>query len=112
MNTTRTRIALAGALTGTRLAVIAGTLIAGAALMPAGSAFAGEMTGNGTLKGVNPNASLCAYSGLNDFMQGQTTSRTQTPKDAAPGSAAHGWDVGEPGDPLILTCNKNGPVGG
>jgi hypothetical protein len=75
----------------------------------AGSAFAGELTGNGVLKGVNDNASMCAYSGLNDNIQGQTERRTQTPKDAAPGSAAFGWEVA-PG--VILTCNKNGPVGG
>ncbi len=75
----------------------------------AGSAFAGEITGNGVLKGVNENASLCAYSGLNDGLQGQTDRRTQTPKDAAPGSAAHGWEVA-PG--VILSCRKAGPVGG
>jgi hypothetical protein len=74
----------------------------------AGSAFAGELTGNGNLKGVNPNASLCAYSGLNDGIEGQNERKTQTPKDAAPGSAAFGWEVA-PG--VILTCNKNGPVG-
>jgi hypothetical protein len=54
-------------------------------------------------------ASLCSYSGLNDYINGQTDRKVQTPKDAAPGSAAHGWEVA-PG--VILTCNPNGPVGG
>jgi hypothetical protein len=55
-------------------------------------------------------ASLCAFSGLNDFDStlGQNDRQTQTPKDAAPGSAAHGWEV-VPG--VIVWCNKNGPVG-
>ena len=92
-------------------------LIAGAALAlivsgVGGTAFAGEVKGNGEHKGVNPHASLCAYSGLNDFVEGQTESRTQTPKDAAPGSAAFGW-APDPSDPeFILVCNPNGPVGG
>ena len=83
----------------------------------ASAALAGEVIGppgpgNVTPKGVNPNASLCAYSGLNDYVNGQTDRQTQTPKDAAPGSAAFGW-APDPTDPtFILTCNKNGPVGG
>ena len=75
----------------------------------ASAAFAGEITGNGNLKGVNENASLCAYSGLNDGQQGQTDRQTQTPKDAAPGSAAFGWEVA-PG--VVLSCRKAGPLGG
>jgi hypothetical protein len=71
--------------------------------------LAGEVTGNGNLKGVNDNASLCAYSGLNDGIEGQTERRTQTPKDAAPGSAAFGWQVA-PG--VVLSCRKAGPLGG
>jgi hypothetical protein len=92
-------------------------LIAGASLAlivsgVGGTAFAGEVKGNGEYKGVNVHASLCAYSGLNDGVQGQTDRKTQTPKDAAPGSAAFGW-APDPSDPtFILTCNPNGPVGG
>ena len=92
-------------------------LIAGAALAlivsgVGGTAFAGEVKGNGDYKGVNDHASLCAYSGLNDFVEGHTERSTQTPKDAAPGSAAFGW-APDPSDPeFILTCNPNGPVGG
>ena len=88
-----------------------GVAVCAAALVGVGAsaASAGEVTGNGDLKGVNDNASLCAYSGLNDGIQGQTDRKTQTPKDAAPGSAAHGWEVA-PG--VILSCRKAGPVGG
>ena len=91
--------------------------VSAAALMGAGAsaALAGEVTGPpgaGSHKGVNPNASVCAFSGLNDFIQGQTDRQTQTPRDAAPGSAAFGW-APDPTDPtFILVCNKNGPVGG
>jgi hypothetical protein len=96
--------------------------------LAAGSAFAGEVKGppykgppvafgigdtgiRGETAAVNNgHASFCAYSGLNDFDStlGQTDRQTQTPKDAAPGSAAHGWEV-LPG--VIVSCNKNGPVG-
>ena len=37
--------------------------------------------------------SLCSFSGLNDYVNGQTDRQTQAPKDAAPGSAAHGWTI-------------------
>ena len=86
------------------------------AALSASSALAGEVmgppgAGNVRPKGVNPNASLCAYSGLNDYINGQVDRQTQTPRDAAPGSAAFGW-APDPTDPtFILTCNKNGPVG-
>ena len=92
----------------TRLAAFA-ACVATVVGVGAQAAFAGEMTGNGNLKGVNENASLCAYSGLNDGIQGQTDRKTQTPKDAAPGSAAFGWEVA-PG--VVLSCRKAGPVGG
>jgi hypothetical protein len=91
-----------------------GVAVCAAALVGVGAsaAFAGEVTGNGKPKGVNDNASLCAYSGLNDGIEGQTERKTQTPKDAAPGSAAHGW-APDPSDPtFILSCRKAGPVGG
>src|SRR5689334_9089466 len=95
-------------------------------MVGATSAFAGEIKGppykgapvpggignasNSTAAVTNGHASLCAFSGLNDFDStlGQTDRQTQTPKDAAPGSAAHGWEV-LPG--VIVSCNKNGPVG-
>ena len=86
-----------------------------AAVMAVGAsaAFAGEVkgppgAGNVRAKGVNPNASTCAYSGLNDFVNGQTDRQTQTPKDAAPGSAAHGWQPDPMNAPdFWLACNKN-----
>lgn len=65
---------------------------------------------NSTAAVTNGHASLCAFSGLNDFDStlGQNARQTQTPKDAAPGSAAHGWEV-FPG--VVISCNPNGPVG-
>ena len=69
---------------------------------------------NSTAAVTNGHASICAFSGLNDFDSelGQTDRRTQTPKDAAPGSAAHGWQIEvAPGVVITVSCNKNGPVG-
>ena len=52
--------------------------------------------------------SLCAFSGLNDFVNGQTDRQTQTPKDAAPGSAAHGWTIPDgQGGFITIACNPN-----
>lgn len=98
-------------------------LLAGAvfALVAAGGtgALAGEVKGPPT--GGTPNTnhtaapdnahSICAFSGLNDYINGQNDRQTQTPKDAAPGSAAFGWTIpdGEGGF-ITLTCNPNGPV--
>ena len=58
--------------------------------------------------------SLCSFSGLNDYDStlGQNDRQTQTPKDAAPGSAAHGWTITIPGvGEVTISCNPNGPVG-
>ena len=69
---------------------------------------------NSTAAVTNGHASICAFSGLNDFDSelGQTDRQTQTPKDAAPGSAAHGWTIEvAPGVFITVSCNKNGPVG-
>jgi hypothetical protein len=93
------------------------------------SAFAGEVKGppyqgppvpggiadssNTTAAVTNGHASLCAFSGLNDYDAnlGQTERQTQTPKDAAPGSAAHGWTITIPGvGDVTISCNPNGPV--
>ena len=69
---------------------------------------------NSTAAVTNGHASICAFSGLNDFdsQLGQNDRQTQTPKDAAPGSAAHGWTITIPGvGEVTLSCNPNGPVG-
>jgi hypothetical protein len=69
---------------------------------------------NSTAAVTNGHASICAFSGLNDFDSdlGQNDRQTQTPKDAAPGSAAHGWTIQvAPGVFVTVSCNKNGPVG-
>jgi hypothetical protein len=112
-----------------RLLMVAASV---AALASAGAtgALAGEIKGppyqgdpvpggigdstNTTAAVTNGHASLCAFSGLNDFDAnlGQTDRQTQTPKDAAPGSAAHGWTITIPGvGEVTISCNPNGPVG-
>jgi hypothetical protein len=67
-----------------------GAMMAGGA----GSALAGEVKGPPTGGDPNTNYNLaatthanseCAFSGLNDYQQGQKDKRTQTPADAPPG---------------------------
>jgi hypothetical protein len=71
----------------------------------------GTPTSNDTAAPSHSN-SLCAYSGLNDYVNGQTARQTQTPKDAAPGSAAHGWTIPDGnGGFITISCNPNGVVG-
>lgn len=97
-----------------RLIAVASCAVAVVALS-AGSALAGEITGNGKPTAVASGVarSLCAFNGLNDLNpeQGQTTSKVQTPRDGPfPGAAAFGF-APDPSDPtFILTCNPNGPV--
>jgi hypothetical protein len=101
-------------------ALIGALLAALIAALTAGSALAGEVKGpptggtptsNDTAAPAHSN-SLCAYSGLNDYNNGQTVRQTQTPKDAAPGSAAHGWTIPDgSGGTITISCNPNGVVG-
>ncbi len=101
-------------------ALIGALLAAFIAALTAGSALAGEVKGpptggtptsNDTAAPAHSN-SLCAYSGLNDYNNGQTVRQTQTPKDAAPGSAAHGWTIPDgSGGTITISCNPNGVVG-
>jgi hypothetical protein len=63
----------------------------------AGGAFGGEVKGppgttanTDTTAGPSHANSACVFSGLNDNIQGQTTSQTQTPADGPPGAAGHG----------------------
>ena len=66
----------------------------------ANAALAGEVTGKGKPTGAPEHAnSICAFSGQNDYQNGQTQSRTQTPADAfkyyglghgVPGTACRG----------------------
>jgi hypothetical protein len=80
------------------VAVFATILMAAAA----GTAFGGEVKGPGTF-GNAPTSdtgapmhanSICAFSGLNDFNQGQQIYRTQTPANQGnpgdPGTSCHG----------------------
>jgi hypothetical protein len=112
----------------TRLLAVA-VCAAAVAALGASSAFAGEIKGppykgdpvsGGIGTSANETAaeahshSLCSFSGLNDYDAdlGQNARQTQTPKDAAPGSAAHGWTITIPGvGEVTISCNPNGPVG-
>ena len=107
----------------TRLLAVA-TCVAAVAGAGATGALAGEIKGppyqgapvpGGIANSTNSTAaaehsnSVCSFSGLNDFDSffGQVDRQTQTPKDAAPGSAAHGWQT-----PFgLISCNPHGPVG-
>ena len=114
----------------TRLFGVAAFAVAALGLGGASGALAGEIKGppyqgppvsggignesNSTAAVTNGHASICAFSGLNDFDSdlGQTDRQTQTPRDAAPGSAAHGWTIEvAPNVFVTVSCNKNGPVG-
>jgi hypothetical protein len=103
-----------------RKAITAALVTAFVTALTAGSALAGEVKGpptggtptsNATAAPTHAN-SLCAYSGLNDYINGQTDRQTQTPKDAAPGSAAHGWTIPDGnGGTITISCNPNGVIG-
>jgi len=70
------------------------------AALSAGTALAGEVkgppTGGDSSLNVYNHAALyhansaCVFSGLNDYVQGQTDKQTQTPADGSPGAAGHG----------------------
>ena len=76
-------------------AAICAAAVAG---LSASAAVAGEVKGPPTGGSPNTNTtqgpahanSACAYSGLNDYINGQTDRQTQTPKDFSPGDAGHG----------------------
>ena len=55
------------------------------------AAFAGEITGNGKpTQGPAHANSICVFSGLNDYINGQVDKQTQTPADGPPGAPGHG----------------------
>jgi hypothetical protein len=65
----------------------------------AGAAVAGEVKGpptggspatNFNLAATTHANSICAFSGLNDYINGQKDRQTQTPKDGPPGAPGHG----------------------
>ena len=61
---------------------------------------------NSTGAVTNGHASLCAFSGLNDYdsEEGQNVKQTQTPADGPPGAPGHGIEVA-PG--VIVSCRGN-----
>jgi hypothetical protein len=57
----------------------------------------GPPTGGDPNTNYNTNAtdnanSVCVFSGLNDYQQGQTDKTAQTPADGPPGAPGHGFD--------------------
>jgi hypothetical protein len=77
-------------------AALCAVVVAG---LSAGAASAGEVkgppTGGEPATNFNDAAtshanSACVFSGLNDFINGQTDKQTQTPADGPPGAAGHG----------------------
>jgi hypothetical protein len=77
-------------------AAIGAVVLAG---LGASAALAGEVkgppTGGSAATNFNTAAtshanSACVFSGLNDFINGQTDKITQTPADGPPGAAGHG----------------------
>lgn len=73
------------------------------AAVTAGTAFAGEVTGNGKPTAAPDNAnSICAFSGQNDRTPGEgpTDTRVQTPAEGPPGAPGHGI----PGTPFENGC--------
>jgi hypothetical protein len=76
--------------------------------LSAGGALAGEVkgppTGGDPATNFNTAAtshanSACVFSGLNDYINGQTDKQTQTPADGPPGAAGHGA-----GDAFPIGC--------
>jgi hypothetical protein len=61
---------------------------------------------NSTAAVTNGHASICAFSGLNDFdsLEGQTTKQTQTPADGPHGAPGLGLEVA-PG--VFVSCRGN-----
>lgn len=73
------------------------------AAMSAGSAFAGEVNGNGDPTKAPENAnSICAFSGQNDKVSGEgpTQTRVQTPAEGPHGAPGHGI----PNSPFVNGC--------
>jgi ABC-type oligopeptide transport system substrate-binding subunit len=76
--------------------------------LSASAALAGEVKGppTGGQPATNFNTaatshanSACVFSGLNDYINGQTDKQTQTPADGPPGAAGHGA-----GDAFPIGC--------
>src|SRR5438477_559518 len=77
--------------------------------LSAGAALAGEVKGppTGGTSATNFNVaatshanSICVFSGLNDYINGQVEKPTQTPADGPPGAPGHGI----PGTPFADGC--------
>ena len=101
MHTTRNR-------TITRIAVAAGA--AALALSMATSAvFAGEITGNGTLKDVN-GRSFCAFSGQEDlqwFTDDTDTTRLANPVKGVPGHAQNWGQIDQATRAFLTSIGMN-----
>jgi hypothetical protein len=72
---------------------VAGLFVMAVMALTAGAAFAGEITGNGTLKDVNGN-SPCAFSGQEDLQWYTTNFDTQLEPNPVKGEPAHSQNFG------------------
>ena len=77
-----------------RRLALALTLVAVIGGMSASSIFAGEITGNGTLKAVNGHSS-CAYSGQQDLQWYTTDADTTLRTDPTRGDPSHAQSWGQ-----------------
>ena len=100
--------------TGRAFAAVSISAVAFVAL-GAGTAWAGEITGNGTLKAVN-GKSICAYSGQNDGFH--IEAEAHGPEDAAMRVQSYGHEhkfltevLGLPKGLPGLACNPSGARG-
>ena len=92
----------------TRLALAAGTVAALLALS-AGSALAGEVTGNGRLKEVNGH-SFCAFSGQEDlqwFTDDTDTVRLENPVKGVPGHAQNWGQIDKATRAFLTSIGQN-----
>jgi hypothetical protein len=74
--------------------LVAGLLTVAMMALATSAAFAGEITGNGTLKTVNGN-SPCAYSGQEDLQWYTTDGDTTLKADPVKGDPAHSQNWGQ-----------------
>ena len=77
-----------------RRLVVSLSLAAAITAIGAGTLFAGEITGNGTLKAVNGH-SACAYSGQQDLQWYTTDADTQLRTDPTRGDPSHAQSWGQ-----------------
>ena len=78
----------------TRLALVTAVAVAAMMALATSAAFAGEITGNGTLKEVHGN-SPCAFSGQEDLQWYTTDANTTLKQNPVKGDPAHSQSWGQ-----------------